>query len=60
MELVKSYVDDVTKIVKALDHGVRFEEETMKIVIVEELTKTDLNVPEDKRTMKELLYGEAN
>ena len=45
-----TYVDDVTKIGKALNYRVRFDEENMKIVIVEELIKTDMNVTEDKRT----------
>ena len=39
MELLKSYVDDVTEIGKALDPGVRFDEEKMKMVIVEDLIK---------------------
>ena len=54
VELVKSYVDDVTEIAKAIDPGVRFDETKLKMVRIEELVETDKNVPEDKRTMEEL------
>ena len=54
VELVRSYVDDVTEIAKALDPGVRFDESQMKMVKIIELEESDMNVPEDERTMEEL------
>ena len=54
VELVRNYVDDVTEIAKALDPGVRFDEEKMKMVRKAELVESDKAVPEDKRTMEEL------
>ena len=54
VELVRSYVDDVTEIAKALDPGVRFDETRMKMVRIPELVESDNGVPEDERTMEEL------
>ena len=54
VELVRSYVDDVTEVAKALDPGVRFDESKMKMVKIIELEESDMNVPEDERTMEEL------
>ena len=54
VELVKSFVDDVTKIAAALDPGVRFDESKMKMVKYEHLVEGDKNVSEDVRTMEEL------
>ena len=54
LELLKSYVDDVTKIAIALDPGVRFDKTKMKMVKMEELVESDKDIPEDVRTMNEL------
>ena len=54
VELVRSNVDDVTEIAKALDPGVRFDETRMKMVRIPELVESDNGVPEDERTMEEL------
>merc|ERR1712055_275076 len=47
VELVRSYVDDVTEIAKALDPGVRFDVEKMKMLRKAELVESDKEVPED-------------
>ena len=54
VELVRSYVDDVTEIAKAIDPGVRFDETKSKMVKIAELVESDREVPEDERTMEEL------
>ena len=54
VELLKSYVDDVTNAAKSLDKGVRFDENKMKMVRIEELVEGDKNVPDDERTMEEV------
>ena len=53
-EMSKTYVDDNTVAMKALDLGVRFDAEKIKMVVVEELVESDKVIPEDKRTMIEL------
>ena len=54
LELLQSYVDDVTKMAVALDPGVRFDETKMKMVKVDQYVEDDQNEPEDRRTMEEL------
>ena len=53
-EMSRTYVDDNTVAMKALDAGVRFDAEKIKMSVVEELVESDKEVPEDKRTMIEL------
>ena len=50
----KTYVDDNTFAIRALDTGVRFDAEKMKMVVVQEFVESDKDIPEDKRTMEEL------
>ena len=53
-EMSKTYVDDNTVALKALDAGVRFDAEKIKMVVVPDLVEGDLEIPEDIRTMNEL------
>ena len=53
-EMSKTYVDDNTVAMRALDAGVRFDAEKMKMVVVQEFVEKDKDIPEDKRTMEEL------
>ena len=50
----RTYVDDNTVAMKALDAGVRFDAEKIKMVVVQELVESDKDIPEDIRTMEEL------
>ena len=47
----KTYVDDNTVALKALDPGIRLDAEKIKMVVVTDLVESDLEIPEDKRTM---------
>ena len=53
----------MTKLLASLDHGVRFDDEKMKMVNIEELIEEDQNTPDDIRTMdvlkkiKNKVYG---
>ena len=53
-EMSKTYVDDNTVAMKALDPGVRFDAEKVKMVVMPDLIQSDQEIPEDKRTMEEL------
>ena len=53
-EMSRTYVDDSTVALKALDAGVRFDAEKIKMVVVQELVEKDKDIPEDIRTMEEL------
>ena len=53
-ELSKTFVDDNMTALKALDPGVRFDEDKVKMVMIPELVESDLEVAEDTRTMEEL------
>ena len=53
-EMSRTYVDDNTVALKALDAGVRFDAEKIKMVVVQELVEKDKDIPEDIRTMEEL------
>ena len=55
----KNYADDFVKVLSSFDHGVRFDEEKMKLIKFEDLIEEDKNVPDDKRTL-ELLSKIAN
>ena len=50
-EMSKTYVDDNTVALKALDPGIRLDAEKIKMVVVTDLVESDLEIPEDKRTM---------
>ena len=54
LELLKSYVDDVTKMAVALDPSVNFDETKMRMVKVDQYVEDDKNEPEDRRTIEEL------
>ena len=51
---MKNYVDDFLLALRGLDPGVRYDEESMKMVRVEVLGDSDMDAPEDARTMEEL------
>ena len=53
-DLMKNNVDYFLFALKSLDPGVRYDEESMKMMRVEELADGDMDAPDDARTMEEL------
>ena len=55
--MIKRYVDDLNAILTAVDPGVRFNQEELKLEVVEELVEGDRNKEKDEITMK--VFGEV-
>ena len=55
--MIKRYVDDLNAILTAVDPGVRFNQEELKLEVVEELVEGDRNKEKDEITMK--VFGDV-